>query len=209
MQSITMNVKPTVLIIGGPNGAGKTTISRAVIAETLGVAEFVNADVIAQGLSGFEPDRSAIKAGRIMLDRLTELAAQRANFAFESTMASRIFAPRLSAMAATGYQVVAIFVWLDSPELAVRRVSGRVKRGGHFVPDDIVRRRYERGIANFVNMYRPLADAWRVYNNSSFREPRIVAQAVRGEFQKVFDQAAFDRIEEIAHGVSGTWQDDS
>jgi predicted ABC-type ATPase len=144
-----------------------------------------------------------------MLDRLTELAQQRADFAFETTMASRSFVPRLTSMAAAGYRIAVIFVWLNSPELAIRRVSGRVKRGGHFVPLDVIRRRYERGISNFVNLYRPLADAWRVYDNSDYRKPRLVAHSVRGEFQRVFDRRAFDRIEEIAHGASGTAQDDS
>lgn len=200
---------PAIVVIGGPNGAGKTTISRAVIAETLGVAEFVNADIIAQGLSGFGPERSALRAGRIMLARLRELAEQRADFAFETTMASRTFAPWLVEQTAAGYHLTLVFVWLRSADLSIRRVAARVRRGGHHVPDEIIRRRYERGIANFVRLYRPLADAWRVYDNSEQGSPRLVAASVRGEFEHVFDRRAFDRIEEIAHGATDQGEVDS
>lgn len=189
-------------MIGGPNGAGKTTISRAVIAETLGVAEFVNVDVIAQGLSGFDPARAAFQAGRVMLSRLRELADRHSDFAFETTMASRSFAPWLARRITDGYRLHVVFLWLNTPELAIRRVAGRVRRGGHHVPDEIIRRRYERGIANFVRLYRPLADAWRVYDNSDVGTPRLVAASVRGEFEHVFDRRAFVRIEEIAHGAT-------
>jgi predicted ABC-type ATPase len=152
-----MTRQPTVILIGGPNGAGKTTISRAVISETLGVAEFVNADIIAQGLSGFDPERAAMQAGRVMLTRLRELAAARTSFAFESTLASRSFAPWLAGLIKDGYQLDLVFVWLNSPDLAIERMKLRVRKGGHFVPPDTIRRRYQRGIANLVNLYLPLA----------------------------------------------------
>src|SRR2546423_2715906 len=112
---------PSVIVLGGPNGAGKTTISRAVLGGVLGLAEFVNADVIAQGLSGFDPERAAFAAGRIMLARLRELAHERANFAFETTMASRTFAPWLAELRRAGYRVHLVFVFLRTPELAIRR----------------------------------------------------------------------------------------
>jgi predicted ABC-type ATPase len=163
-----------VLVIGGPNGAGKTTISRRTIAERAGVAEFVNADAIALGLSAFDPDRAAMAAGRVMLERLRALAAMRASFAFESTLASRSFAPWLRGLVADGYDVHVTFVWLKSPQLAVRRVRSRFAHGGHFVPPDTVRRRYARACHNFVHMYAPLATTWRVYDNS-FDEAEFVA----------------------------------
>jgi predicted ABC-type ATPase len=105
---------PAVVVIGGPNGAGETTISRDYVAETLGIAEFVNADIIAQGLSGFDPERAALQAGRLMLKRLRELAAARASFAFETTMASRTFAPWIAELIASGYEFESAFVWLRS-----------------------------------------------------------------------------------------------
>src|SRR2546427_569025 len=117
-----MSEAPGVVIIGGPNGAGKTTFSQEILAQTLGLAEFVTAGFIAKGLSGIEPERAAIQAGRIMLTRLKELAAARASFAFETTMASRTFAPWIAGLVASGYRFRIVFVWLRSPELAVRRV---------------------------------------------------------------------------------------
>ncbi len=192
-----MPESPGVVVIGGPNGAGKTTISRDFISETLGLAEFVNADFIAKGLSGFEPDRSALAAGRIMLARLRELAAARSDFAFETTMASRTFAPWLAELTASGYEFHLAFVWLNSPELAIRRVNRRVREGGHYVPPDTVRRRYQHGIANFVRLYLPLATRWRVYDNSG-PEGRIVASGRVNEPARIFEKRAWSRILEMA-----------
>lgn len=194
-----MTVAPSIVMIGGPNGAGKTTISRAVIADTLGVAEFVNADVIAQGLSGFDPERAALRAGRVMIERLRELAEKRADFAFETTMASRTFAPWLNALVASGYRLHVVFVWLRSDELAISRVAARVRKGGHFVPDETVRQRYRRGITNFVRLYRPIAHAWRVYDNSGDSAPRLIASEVVGGPIRVLHRSTLNSIEEIAH----------
>lgn len=178
-----------------------------MIAQTLGVAEFVNADVIAQGLSGFDPERAALAAGRVMLNRLKELAAARTNFAFESTLASRTFAPWLGELIATGYRVHVIFTWLNSPELAVDRVRIRILKGGHSVPSEVVRRRYARGIANFVNLYMPLATQWRVYDNSNESGPSLVAVGMQGTPPTIVRGPAWRRILKIAHEQAAS-QDD-
>jgi predicted ABC-type ATPase len=193
-----MHKSPTVILIGGPNGAGKTTISRQVISETLGVAEFVNADTIAQGLSGFDPERAAMQAGRIMLHRVRELASARANFAFESTLASRTFAPWIADLVKTGYEFNLVFVWLRSPELAIQRMKLRVRKGGHFVPPDTIRRRYQRGIANFVNMYMPTATRWVVYDNSATAHPVLVAHRDADSRPVITIAKSWARILEIA-----------
>ncbi len=146
---------PQVIVIGGPNGAGKSTIAREVLDRTLGITEFVNADTIAAGLSGFDPNRAAFAAGRIMLARLHELAAARESFAFGSTLASRSFAPWLSGLAGRGFEILLLYIWLRSPELAVRRVRARVRKGGHLVPEAVVRRRYQRSAANLFELYMP------------------------------------------------------
>lgn len=159
----------TIVLIGGPNGAGKSTIAETVIGEYLGIAEFVNADVIARGLSGFDPDRAALQAGRVMLTRLRELAMARANFAFESTLASRSFAPWLKELVSSGYEVNLVYVWLGSGRLATSRVKARVRRGGHAVPEETVLRRYGRSVSNFFILYLPIATRWRVYDNSTER----------------------------------------
>lgn len=165
---------PDVFIIGGPNGAGKSTAARGMLPEFIGVKQFVNADEIARGLSGFAPETVAREAGRIMLQRLRALARQRVDFAFESTLAARSFAPWLVALRETGYAIHVIYLWLPSVELALQRVANRVRAGGHDVPEETLRRRYHRGQRNFVSLYAPLADSWEVYDNSG-TEPALVA----------------------------------
>lgn len=189
---------PGVVIIGGPNGAGKTTISKAVLAGTLGITEFVNADIIAQGLSGFDPEKAAMQAGRVMLKRLDELAADRANFAFETTLASRTFAPWLRTLSDRRYRFYLTFVWVASPEISIRRVRNRVSRGGHFVPDDVVRRRYGRGIANFMQLYLPLAHRWVAYNNSGTGSLEPLASGGQSLKTEIADQAAWKVLCETA-----------
>jgi predicted ABC-type ATPase len=198
---------PTVVVVGGPNGAGKTTVSRAILADTFGLAEFVNADALAAGLSGFNPDRAAFAAGRIMLQRLRELAAARTSFAFESTLASRTFAPWLAELAGAGWDVELVYFWLRSPELAIRRVKARVRKGGHTVPDDIIRRRYWRSVANFWALYRPLAQTWHAYDNSG-AEPVVVAHGSRARTVNVVARSAFSKLLEAADARDETQEDD-
>ncbi len=184
---------PKVIVLAGPNGAGKSTAAARVL-RALGVGEFVNADVIAQGLSGFAPERVAMAAGRIMMQRLKELAAARASFAFETTLASRAFAPWLADLKAGGYQMHLVFLWLPGAEVAMDRVAERVRRGGHDVPEDTIRRRYRAGWANFCELYQPLADSWQVIDNSAVGKPRVMA-AGRGRRTKVVrNKALWGRI---------------
>jgi predicted ABC-type ATPase len=172
--------KPLVVVIAGPNGAGKSTTAASVLQGALAVHEFVNADVIAQGLSAFQPETVAVAAGRIMLERLRELARQRASFAFETTLASRSFAPWLRELRADGYRVHLVFVSLPDPEMAISRVRDRVHRGGHHVPDELVRRRYVGGLRNFYLLYLPIADSWQMYDNGRKAGPRLVAELRTG-----------------------------
>lgn len=158
--------RPHIIIIGGPNGAGKSTTAPALLKGTLGVTEFVNADTIAQGLSAFQPESVAFYAGRIMLERIHRLAKERMDFAFETTLASRTFAPWIDELKKTGYIFHLVFLWLPNPEFALARVAERVRMGGHNVPKEIVRRRYNKGIRNFFRLYKPLADTWFFYDNS-------------------------------------------
>jgi len=166
---------PNVVVIAGPNGSGKSTAAPALLCDYLGIAEFVNADVIAQGLSGFGSENVALQAGRIMLDRLKELATEEADFAFETTLASRTFATWLKDLQQSGYRTHLLFLWLPSAQMAVARVRSRVQRGGHDVPEDVVRRRYESGLRNFFSLYRPHVDAWRMYDNSSREGYTLIA----------------------------------
>jgi predicted ABC-type ATPase len=150
-----VNDAPGIIILAGSNGSGKTTAARWLLAEELGVMEFVNAVVIAQGLSGFSPESVAVEAGRIMLMRLKELAGARVT------------------LAASGYLIKLNYFWLPSPELSFARVQNRVRKGGHFIAPETVNRRYYRGLNNFFELYRPISNVWRMWDNSSPYGPRI------------------------------------
>ena len=180
-------MRPSVVILAGPNGAGKSTVAPELLQGALAVNEFVNADVIARGLSAFDPESAAIAAGRVMFTRLRDLAEQRLTFAFETTLASRSLATWLRDLQASGYTVHFLFLWLSSADLAVERVAQRVRAGGHNVPEDTVRRRYRAGIRNFFSLYQPLATTWALYNASG-PEPTLVAEGVESEPPKVYDE---------------------
>jgi predicted ABC-type ATPase len=167
---------PSVIVLAGPNGAGKTTAARTLLAETLQLMTFVNADVIAQGLAGFDPDSAAIEAGRIMLERLHALAEQRADFAFETTLAGRTLAGWLDGLRQSGYVAHLVYFWLASADLAVARVADRVRMGGHHVPETTIRRRYPRSLQNFFRLYRSVVSYWKVYDSSVTIVPQLVAQ---------------------------------
>jgi len=188
-------VSPTIIILAGPNGAGKTTAAPFVLHENFGLTEFVNADDIARGLSGFAPETAAIAAGRIMLARLRSLAASRDTFAFETTLSTRSYARWLPDLQHAGYRVGLVFLYLEGPDLAVKRVRRRVAEGGHDVPEPIVRRRYARGLDNLVNLYLPVADEWAVYNNSGTK-PDLIAAGLAGQPERVIDAATWNRITE-------------
>ncbi len=176
---------PQVFIIAGPNGAGKSTLAPFLLRDTFGLLEFVNADTIAAGLSAFSPESVTFEAGRIMLTRLRDLARQRLSFAFETTLATRSYANRIAGLKREGYEFQLLYICLRSPELAVERVRSRVRLGGHNVSEMVVRRRYESGARNFFQLYRSLADSWRIYDNSTLDMPLSVAVGERNEFIKI------------------------
>jgi len=153
-------------IISGCNGAGKTTASYTILPEMLGCNEFVNADEIAKGLSPFNPNEVAIKAGRLMLTRIDELLENGVDFAFETTLATRSYVNTVKKAQEKGYLVTVLYFWLNSPELAVERVRIRVKEGGHNIPEKTIRRRYDLGISNMFSLYIPVADYWMFIDNS-------------------------------------------
>ncbi len=173
-----MAARPRIVVLAGPNGAGKSTCAPLLLRDTFGVTEFVNADALAAGLSAYDPKIVDFQAGRLMVRRLHELAAARKSFGFETTLASRFYASWLRKLAASGYIVNLLYVWVASPELAVQRVRQRVGEGGHDVPEQIVRRRYYRGARNFFQLYMPLAENWVVWDNSSEERPQRIARGM-------------------------------
>lgn len=153
-------------IIAGCNGAGKTTASYTILPEILDCKEFVNADEIAKGLSPFQPEKAGIEAGRLMLKRIKNLLEAGESFAFETTLATKSYVKFIEKAKELGYQVTCLFFWLDSEELAISRVETRVKEGGHFIPEGVIRRRYTNGLNNFFNLFLPRVDNWLFVNNS-------------------------------------------
>ncbi len=189
-----MTESPKVVVIAGPNGAGKSTAATRILQDALAVQEFVNADVIARGLSAFKPESVALTAGRVMLQRLDALAAERADFAFETTLASRSFAPWLKRLNVSGYEFHLFFVWLPTAEAAIARVQERVRSGGHHVPEATVIRRFQSGLKNFFELYRPLATSWQVVNNENVLTPQVIAQGIQGLTSNVGDEFLWDSI---------------
>lgn len=189
-----MDTNPQVIVIAGPNGAGKTTLAPFLLRDKLGLLEYVNADPIALGLSGFAPRGVAIEAGRVMLKRLNDLARQRRNFAFETTLAARSYCKWIDELRDTGYAFQLMFVWLRSPDLAVERVRERVRMGGHFVPEEVIRRRHAGGLKNFWRLYQPLADAWSVYDNSASPETLPIASGGKRATFTVRDEDSWNNF---------------
>jgi len=166
--------RPVVYVIGGPNGAGKTTFAREFLLSA-SVAEFLNADLLASGLSPLYPASMAVRSARLLLDRWRELVSLRKDFAFESTLSGLTYAKRMREWKVAGYRIEIVFLRLASVRLALRRIADRVRQGGHTVPAADVRRRFHRGWKNFETAYRALADAWAVYDNSA-EEFRLVEE---------------------------------
>jgi len=186
---------PNVVILAGPNGAGKTSAAPTLLRDELRVAEFVNADVIARGLSGFSANAVAVEAGRIMLRRLDELSASDQDFAFETTLSGNAFLAAMERWRLGGYTIRIVYLWVRSPEIAIDRVHARAKQGGHIVPDEVIRRRYDRGLLNFANRYRHAADRWHVYDNTDPLDRRAVAHGSTGVVE-VVDDGLWERFQE-------------
>jgi predicted ABC-type ATPase len=163
------------VIIAGPNGAGKTTFAREFLPKDTNVVHFVNADLIAAGLSALKPEIATVTAGRVFLEEIDRLAAAAANFAFETTFSGRAYATRLAKWKLAGYRIEMAYLKIDSPQIALKRIASRVKQGGHAVPRDVVLRRFTRSWTNFIGIYRPLANVWSVYDNSQ-AEPQLLEQ---------------------------------
>ena len=187
----------SLYIIAGCNGAGKTTASFTVLPELLQVKEFVNADEIARGLSPFQPEKVSIEAGRIMLRRLQELMAQGVDFAFETTLATRSFVGLIDRAKALGYTITLIYYWLDSVELAVERVRARVAEGGHNIPAEVVARRYQAGLRNFLHLYTSRVDYWLLINNSQTRS-ELIAEGKGTATETIVDLPKWQIIHQLA-----------
>jgi predicted ABC-type ATPase len=184
---------PSLYVIGGANGSGKTTLALTLLPRFLQVFEYVNADAIASGLSPLNPESMAMQSGRLMLERLQTLAETGVDFAFETTLAARTFAQFLGGCKTRGYTINLIYLWLPSADLAVERVAKRVASGGHNIPVEVVRRRYERGLRNLVELYLPISDGWMIFNNAE-NAFQLIAKRLIYEDLVIYDPTIWREI---------------
>lgn len=177
-------MNPNAYIIAGPNGAGKTTFAREFLPNYANCKTFINADLIAQGMAPFSPESAAFRAGRLMLEEIEFHASRGEDFGFETTLSGKGHIKVVRGLKKRGYEVHIFYLWVPSAELALSRVRGRVLRGGHNIPEAVVRRRFERSIRNFLGQYRPLADSWTLYDNTA-ETPVIIASEEHGHLHLV------------------------
>ena len=154
-----------IIIIAGPNGAGKTTFARSFLPEEAQCTRFINADLIAAGLSPFAPEAEALKAGRLMLEEIAGCVRRGESFAFETTLAGFSYLARIRQWRAKGYHVSLFFLCLPDAETAIARVAERVRQGGHDIPAEVIRRRFTAGLHNLENTYKSAVDTWAKYDN--------------------------------------------
>ncbi|MCG3149486.1 MAG: hypothetical protein PCFJNLEI_02949 [Verrucomicrobiae bacterium] len=176
--------QPNLYIIAGPNGAGKTTFARKFLPHYADCQEFVNADLIASGISPFAPESAGFRAGRLMLEQIHKLGQRGVDFGFETTLAGTAYLPLLRRSKAKGYAVHLFFLWIPTSEMALARVADRVRQGGHNVPAAVVRRRFARALRNFLTKYRPLLDTWILFDNST-ETPQVIAAEEAGKIRIV------------------------
>ena len=169
-----MTERKKIVIIAGPNGVGKTTFAREYLPHEAGCPDFINVDLISAGLSPFNPQRAALRAGRLMLQEIHRRVRNGDSFAFETTLSGRSYAHLIPRWREKGYHVKLIFLSLSSVDLAVSRVLARVAQGGHDIPEQVIRRRFDAGLRNFEDLYRGLVDSWALYDNSG-PVPQLIA----------------------------------
>jgi len=187
---------PKLYIISGCNGSGKTTASYTMLPELLDCWEFVNSDEFAKGLSPFNPAAASVAAGRLMLKKIYYLFEKKADFCIETTLATRSLIKMVHEAKRQGYKVTLLYFWLPSPEMAIKRIEDRVKAGGHYIPENVVRRRYKMGISYLFDYYIPLVDRWMLADNS-LKEYSLIAEGNKVE-TIVVDQIKYQYILEYS-----------
>jgi predicted ABC-type ATPase len=182
-------------IIAGCNGAGKTTASYTILPEIIECKEFVNADEIAKGLSPFQPEKVSFEAGRIMLNRINELLRDNQSFAFETTLSTKSYKNKIIQAKAQGYTTTLLFFWLNNINLAKERVKSRVKEGGHNIPEDVIERRYKKGLVNLFDIYMDLVDAALIFDNS-FGNHELIAEKFETENISILNYEKFNALKQ-------------
>lgn len=185
-----------IYIIAGPNGSGKTTFAKEFLPDYAKCPNFINADLIAGGLSPFSPQTVAIKSGRIVLSQIHDFAAKGADFAFETTLSGKSYINLFHKMKDRNYKLHLFFLWIPTADFAIARIKDRVAEGGHDVPANDVRRRFYHGIYNFFKYYKSIADSWTLFDNSGTM-PNIIAKGKNGHLE-IFKDDVFNNIIKIA-----------
>jgi predicted ABC-type ATPase len=165
-----------VYIIAGPNGSGKSTFAEKFLPDYAKCPNFINADLIAKGLSPFSPRTAALKAGKLVLAQIHEFAKKGIDFGFETTLSGKLYVKLFKKLREDDYQLHLFFLWLPSPQLAIERIKERVREGGHDVPIRDIRRRFYRSVANFFKLYQPFLNSWMILNNTGIR-PALIARS--------------------------------
>ncbi len=186
---------PNLYIIAGPNGVGKTTFAKEFLPRYVKCPNFVNADLIAQGLSPFQPELVAIQAGRLLLEQIKQLSKQKVDFAFETTLSGKTYISLLKDLKREGYQIHLFFLWVPSVQLSLARIRDRVAHGGHNVPEADVRRRFQRSLQNLLQFYQPLSDHWMFFENS-IGSPKLIASERDGKLI-IEDDELFKKLVKI------------
>jgi predicted ABC-type ATPase len=185
--------KPHLYIIAGPNGAGKTTFARKFLPDYVKCLEFINVDLIANGLSPFAPDKASLRAGRIMLEQIHSLGNRGLDFGFETTLSGKTYVRLLKDLKkGKGYHIHLFFLWISSVKLALERIELRVQHGGHSVPETVVRRRFDKGLYNFLHFYQRIIDSWVMFDNSG-DTPKMIAYEESGKL-KILDPRIYNML---------------
>ena len=184
--------QPKLYIIAGPNGAGKTTFADKFLPRYADCKQFVNADVIAKGLASFSPESAALRAGRHLLEQIRLYAKKKEDFGFETTLSGVTYVSFLRGLKTQEYSIHLFFLWIPDVKIALARIADRVRKGGHDIPEEVVHRRFHKGLRNLFQLYRPVLDSWTLFDNSGV-PPRLIASEKLGELY-VVDQGLFDRI---------------